>query len=46
MPERSPLVYAEDGEDDLGGRILETDRDGWRVVEIPMEAYPDDPLGP
>lgn len=32
-------------EDDLGGRILERERDRWRVVEIPMEAMPGDPLG-
>jgi predicted phage terminase large subunit-like protein len=32
-------------EDDLGGRILERERDDWRVIELPMEALPDDPLG-
>lgn len=32
-------------EDDLGGRILERERDRWRVIELAMEALPDDPLG-
>lgn len=32
-------------EDDLGGRILERERDRWTVVEIAMEAMPNDPLG-
>lgn len=32
-------------EDDLGGRILERERDDWHVIEIAMEAMPNDPLG-
>lgn len=32
-------------EDDLGGRILERERDRWKVIEIPMEAMPGDVLG-
>lgn len=32
-------------EDDLGGRILERERDRWHVIEIAMEALPGDPLG-
>jgi predicted phage terminase large subunit-like protein len=32
-------------EDDLGGRILDRERDDWRVIELPMEAMPGDPLG-
>ena len=30
---------------DLGGRILERERDRWKVIKIPMEAEEDDPLG-
>lgn len=32
-------------EDDLGGRILERERNEWDVLELPMEAMPNDPLG-
>jgi predicted phage terminase large subunit-like protein len=32
-------------EDDLGGRILERERARWDVVELPMEALANDPLG-
>lgn len=32
-------------EDDLGGRILARERDRWELVELPMEAMPNDPLG-
>lgn len=32
-------------EDDLGGRILERERDRWHVIELAMEAMPNDPLG-
>lgn len=42
---RQILVMTRWHEDDLGGRILERERDRWRVVEIPMEAMPNDPLG-
>jgi predicted phage terminase large subunit-like protein len=31
--------------DDLGGRLLEREAAEWRVIELPMEALPDDPLG-
>jgi predicted phage terminase large subunit-like protein len=39
------LVMTRWHEDDLGGRILERERDKWSVLELPMEAYPGDPLG-
>jgi hypothetical protein len=32
-------------EDDLAGRLLEREREQWRLLELPMEALPDDPLG-
>ena len=32
-------------QDDLSGRLLETQRDQWRVVSLPAEAELDDPLG-
>lgn len=32
-------------EDDLGGRILDRERDQWHVIELAMEALPNDPLG-
>ena len=32
-------------EDDLGGRILERERDRWHLIELPMEAVGSDPLG-
>src|SRR6516164_2754433 len=32
-------------EDDLGGRLLQREADAWRVIELPMEALPGDPLG-
>jgi len=31
--------------DDLGGRLLEREAAEWRVIELPMEALPGDPLG-
>ncbi len=39
------LVMTRWHEDDLGGRLLERERDKWRVVELAMEALPGDPLG-
>lgn len=39
------LVMTRWHEDDLGGRILERERDQWKVIELAMEALPDDPLG-
>lgn len=42
---RQIVVMTRWHEDDLGGRILERERDRWDVVEIPMEAMPGDPLG-
>ena len=40
------LVMTRWHEDDLGGRILERERDRWKVVSLPMEAMErDDPLG-
>jgi hypothetical protein len=32
-------------EDDFDSRLLERERDEWRVIELPMEALPNDPLG-
>lgn len=32
-------------EDDLGGRILARERNRWHVIELPMEAMANDPLG-
>lgn len=42
---RQIVVMTRWHEDDLGGRILERERDRWHVIEIPMEAMPNDPLG-
>jgi predicted phage terminase large subunit-like protein len=39
------LVMTRWHEDDLGGRILERDKDKWKVINLPMEAMDDDPLG-
>ena len=39
------LIQTRWHEDDLGGRLLEREADQWRIVELPMEALPDDPLG-
>lgn len=42
---RQIVVMTRWHEDDLGGRILERERDRWHVIELAMEALPDDPLG-
>lgn len=42
---RQIVVMTRWHEDDLGGRILERERDRWHVIELPMEAMPNDPLG-
>lgn len=42
---RQIVVMTRWHEDDLGGRILERERDKWHLLEIPMEAMPNDPLG-
>lgn len=42
---RQIVVMTRWHEDDLGGRILERERSHWKVIEIPMEAMPNDPLG-
>lgn len=42
---RQIVVMTRWHEDDLGGRILERERDRWTVIEIAMEALPGDPLG-
>jgi predicted phage terminase large subunit-like protein len=42
---RQILVMTRWHEDDLGGRILERERNRWRVIELAMEALPGDPLG-
>lgn len=42
---RQIVVMTRWHEDDLGGRILERERDKWEVIELRMEAGLDDPLG-
>ena len=42
---RQVVIQTRWHEDDLGGRILERERDEWRIIEIPMEAIGDDALG-
>jgi predicted phage terminase large subunit-like protein len=42
---RQIVVMTRWHEDDLGGRILERERNRWTVLEIAMEAMPGDPLG-
>lgn len=42
---RQIVVMTRWHEDDLGGRILERERDRWHVIEIAMEAMPGDVLG-
>lgn len=42
---RQIVVMTRWHEDDLGGRILERERDRWHVIELAMEAMPNDPLG-
>lgn len=42
---RQIVVMTRWHEDDLGGRILERERSRWKVLEIAMEAMPNDPLG-
>lgn len=42
---RQIVVMTRWHEDDLGGRILERERADWEVIELPMEAMTDDPLG-
>ncbi|MFI1814608.1 hypothetical protein ACH414_30135 [Streptomyces sp. NPDC020422] len=40
------LIQTRWHEDDLAGRILATERDAWRVIDLPAPAdSPDDPLG-
>lgn len=42
---RQIVVMTRWHEDDLGGRILERDRNRWTLIELAMEALPNDPLG-
>lgn len=42
---RQIVVMTRWHEDDLGGRILERERNRWTLLEIAMEALPGDPLG-
>ena len=42
---RQIVVMTRWHEDDLGGRILERERDRWTLIELAMEALPGDPLG-
>lgn len=42
---RQIIVMTRWHEDDLGGRILERERSRWHVLELPMEAMGNDPLG-
>ena len=39
------LIMTRWHEDDLAGRILQAEEARWRVVRLPMEAEPGDPLG-
>lgn len=42
---RQIVVMTRWHEDDLGGRILNRERDRWHLIELPMEAMDNDPLG-
>lgn len=42
---RQIVVMTRWHEDDLGGRILERERSRWHLIELAMEALPNDPLG-
>ena len=42
---RQIVVMTRWHEDDLGGRILDRERNRWELIEIAMEAMPNDPLG-
>lgn len=42
---RQVVVMTRWHEDDLGGRILERERNRWTLIELAMEALPFDPLG-
>lgn len=42
---RQIVVMTRWHEDDLGGRILARERSRWRLIELAMEALPNDPLG-
>jgi predicted phage terminase large subunit-like protein len=42
---RQIVVMTRWHEDDLGGRILERERNRWTLIELAMEALPNDPLG-
>ena len=39
------LIMTRWHQDDLAGRLLEREADAWRIVELAMEAVPNDPLG-
>ena len=42
---RVVLIQTRWHQDDLGGRLLESQRDRWRIVNLPAVAGEDDPLG-
>lgn len=42
---RQIVVMTRWHEDDLGGRILDRERGKWTLIELPMEAMHNDPLG-
>ena len=42
---RQILIQTRWHEDDLGGRILEREREAWRIISLPMLAGADDPIG-
>lgn len=42
---RQILIQTRWHEDDLGGRILERERDAWRIISLPMLAGADDAIG-
>ena len=39
------LIMTRWHQDDLAGRLLEREAKDWRVIELPMEALPNDPVG-
>jgi predicted phage terminase large subunit-like protein len=39
------LIMTRWSDGDLAGRLIDREREEWRVIELPMEALPNDPLG-
>jgi predicted phage terminase large subunit-like protein len=42
---RQVLIMTRWHQDDLGGRLLDREAKDWRIIELAMEALPNDPLG-